>query len=47
MFFRGPGNPGSGGVELPIRKILLWAGVVQYMLGGGTTPYINLNPGKN
>ena len=26
--FRGPGNPGSGGVVLPIRKILLWAAVV-------------------
>jgi regulator of protease activity HflC (stomatin/prohibitin superfamily) len=26
--FRGPGNPGSGGVDLPIRKILMWAVVV-------------------
>jgi len=25
-----------------------WNGVLpQYMLGGGTTPFINLNPGKN
>jgi len=44
--FRGPGNPGSGGVELSIRKILLWAAVVQYMLGSGTTPFINLTTGK-
>jgi len=26
--FRGPGNPGSGGVQLPMRKILIWAAVI-------------------
>ena len=26
--FRGPGNTGVGGVDLPIRKILLWAVLV-------------------
>src|SRR5688572_31821192 len=26
--FRGPGNAGSGGVDLPIRKILMWAVIV-------------------
>jgi regulator of protease activity HflC (stomatin/prohibitin superfamily) len=26
--FRGPGNAGSGGVQLPLRKILIWAAVI-------------------
>ena len=26
--FRGPGNAGSGGVQLPMRKILIWAAVI-------------------
>ena len=26
--FRGPGNPGNGGVQLPMRKILIWAAVI-------------------